>query len=543
MQRLLRTLTSVALGAWVLFVAGCGGAGLPTADEGVKQKILLYGNGAEPKGLDPQIVTGVTENHIISALFEGLISYHLTDDTLPAPGVAERWESNEDASVWTFYLRPDAVWSNGDPVTAQDFVYSYERILTAELGAEYAQMLFVLKNGQAFYEGELTDFSEVGVEAVEERILRITLVGPTPYFLNMLKHYSWFPVPAGVIEAHGGMLDRSEAWTQPEVIVSNGPFVLSEWKQNQYLKVTKSLNYWDRETTRLNAIIFFPVEDDNTENRMFLSHRLHYTSTVPTNVIPTLRKKFPELIHLDPYLGTYFYRLNVTRPPLDNPKVREALNWSIDRHRIVDKVTLGDQIPATAMVPQMLSNFPAVDYVGYDPERARALLAEAGYPGGKGLPPLELLYNTSEGHKKIAEAVGSMWQSELGIEVRLLNKEWKVYLDDQSNLNFDISRSGWIADYADPITFLDMFTTGNGNNDTGWSSAAYDDFIQQAFRSRNEAEHIAALTAAERLLMTEQPIVPVYWYTRIYLMDPRVKNWFPKALDNRPWKYIDLIED
>ena len=484
----------------------------------------------------------MTENHIISALFEGLINYHLTDDTLPEPGVAERWEPNADASVWTFFIRPDAVWSNGDPVTAQDFVYSYRRILTGALAAEYAQMLYVVKNAEAYFTGEITDFDQVGVEALDERTLRISLVGPTPYFLNMLKHYSWFPVHPGAIEANGGLTDRSGRWTQPQNIVTNGAFVLSEWKQNQYIKVTKSPNYWDRENTRLNAIIFFPIEDSNTENRMFLSGRLHYTSTVPTNLIPTLRRKYPELIHIDPYLGTYFYRANVTRPPLDNPKIRAALNWSINRRELVDKVTLGDQIPATAMVPPMLSNYPSKAYVGYDPEKARALLAEAGYPNGKGLEPIELLYNTSEGHKKIAEALGSMWQRELGIQVRLLNKEWKVYLDDQTNLNYGISRSGWIADYADPITFLELFTTGNGNNDTGWSSPAYDALINKAFRSTTDEEHIAALRGAEDILMAEQPIIPIYWYTRIYLMDPRVKNWNPKSLDNRPWKYIDLVE-
>lgn len=520
-------------------LAGCG-LGLPDADEGVRQQILLYGNGSEPKGIDPQLVTGVPENRIISALFEGLIAYHLSDDTEPAAGVAERWESNEDASVWTFYLRPDARWSNGDPVTAQDFVWSYERILTPELGAEYAPMLFVMRNAQAFYRGELDSFAEVGVEALDEHTLRVSLVGPTPYFLNMLKHYSWFPVHPETLEAHGGRTDRSGAWTRPGKIVGNGPFVLEEWKPQQFLRVVRSQTYWDRETVRLNEIVFFPIEDANTELRMFNSGRLHYTSTVPTNAIPGLRSREPDRFHVDPYLGTYFYRLNVTRPPLDNPKLRAALNWAIDRRELVDHVALGEQEPATAMVPPMLSNWERVDYVGFDPERARQLLAEAGYPEGRGLPVIELLYNTSEGHKKIAEAVAAMWERHLGIRVRLLNKEWKVYLDDQSALNYDISRSGWIADYPDPITFLDMWTTENGNNNTGWGNPQFDALIQRAFTSETEEEHLEILVEAEERLMTELPIVPIYWYTRLYLMDPRVKNWQPKALDNRPWKAVYL---
>lgn len=541
MQRFVRGMVPVLAVVVILWAtSGCSGGGLPKVDEATREKVLLYGNGTEPKGIDPQLMTGVAENHIISALFEGLINYHLTDDTLPEPGVAASWEPNEDASVWTFHLRPDALWSNGDPVVAEDFVYAYRRILTSELAAEYAQTLFVMKHAQDYFEGRLTDFSEVGVKAIDANTLEITLVGPTPYFLNMLKHYSWFPVHPPTIEAFGGPTDRSGRWTRPGNIVGNGPFNLSEWRPNQYLKVVKSSTYWDRDTTRLNAILFFPIEDDNTELRMFESGRLHYTSTVPTNDIPNYRTNHPELIHLEPYLGTYFYRVNVTEPPLDNPKVREALAWAIDRREVVDKVTLGNQMPATAMVPAMLSNYSSTDFVGYDPDKARALLAEAGYPGGVGLPPLDLLYNTSEAHKKIAEAVGSMWNRELGVDIRLLNKEWKVYLDDQSNLNYDLTRSGWIADYADPITFLELFTTGNGNNDTGWSNLEYDRLIAKAMSSATEEAHLEALHDAEAILMRELPILPLYWYTRIYLMDPHVKNWYPKALDNRPWKYIDL---
>ena len=522
-------------------LAGCG-AGLPDADEAVAEGILLYGNGSEPKGIDPHLVTGVPENRIISALIEGLITYHLTDDTLPEPGVAERWEHNADFSVWTFHLRPDALWSNGDPVTAGDFVYSFRRMLTPDLGAEYAQMLFILENAESYYNGELTDFAEVGVKAIDPATLEVTLVGPTPYFLNMLKHYSWFPVHPPTVEAHGGPTDRSGRWTRPDVFVGNGPFVLSVWKPNQYIRVSKSPTYWDAETVRLEGIIYFPVEDDNTEARMFAAGKLHYTQTVPTNMIPQLRQRTPRLIRLEPYLGTYFYRLNVTVPPLDNPAVREALNWAIDRGEIVSKVSLGEEIPATAMVPPMLSNYPVTDAVGFDPAKAQALLAAAGYPGGAGFPPIDLLYNTSEGHKKIAEAIGAMWQRYLGITVRLTNKEWKVYLEDQNQLNYTVSRSGWIGDYADAITFLDMWTTGNGNNDTGWSNARYDSLIRQAYRSETEAEHIALLQEAEAILMEELPIVPIYWYTRKYMLDPRVRNWFPKALDNRPFKYIYLEE-
>jgi oligopeptide transport system substrate-binding protein len=524
-----------------IFMAGCG-QGIPDTDAGVEQGILLFGNGAEPKTLDPQRATGVTENKIISALIEGLIAYHPTDDNLPEPGVAERWEPNADASSWTFYLREDALWSNGDPVTASDFVYSYERMLNPAFPGEYSQMLFVLKNAEAYQSGEISDFGEVGVTAVDDKVLRFDLLGPTPYFINMLKHYSWFPVHPPSIEAHGGRFDMSGAWTLPENYVGNGPFVLTEWRPNQYVRVTKSPTYWDRDAMGLNEIYFFPIEDDNTEKRMFDSGLLHITGTVPTNDIPVLRRTQPDLIHIDDYLGTYFYRMNVTRPPLDNPLVRKALSYAINRRALVDKVALGEQVPSTAFVPTGFDGYPTPDVIAHDPEKARAYLAEAGYPGGEGFPELFLLFNTSEGHRKIAEAIVAMWNETLGINMQLENKEWKVYLDSQSLLDYDVSRSGWIGDYMDPITFLDLFTTGNGNNDTGWGNPEYDELIAKAYRSTTEEAHFASLLAAERILLDELPVVPIYWYTRIYLKDPRLKGWAPKLLDNRPYKYLYLSE-
>lgn len=529
----------VALATMIL--AGCG-QGVPNVDEGVEQGILLFGNGTEPKTLDPQRATGVPENHIISALIEGLINYHPTDDNLPEPGVAERWEPNEDASVWTFYLRDDAYWSNGDPVTAHDFVYSYKRMLTPGFPGEYSQMLYQLKNAREYKEEKVGDFSEVGIKAIDDKTLVAELIGPTPYFLNMLKHYSWFPIHPGTIEAHGGVFDMSGTWTLPGNFVGNGPFVLSEWRPNQYVRVTKSPTYWDRGIMKLNEILFYPVEDDNTENRMFFSGHMHITGTVPTNDVPVLRREKPELIHLDNYLGTYFYRLNVTKPPLDNPLVRKALALSIDRQAIVDKVTLGDQKPALAYVPPGFKGYESPVRLGYDPERARQLLAEAGYPNGQGFPEMYLLFNTSEGHRKIAEAIVNMWNKNLGIHLQLENKEWKVYLDAQTHLDYDISRSAWIGDYMDPITFLEMFTTGNGNNDTGWSNAEYDKLIEAAFRAGTEEAHFRYLQEAEEILVEELPIVPVYWYTRIYLKDPRLRNWNPKLLDNHPYKYVYLSE-
>jgi oligopeptide transport system substrate-binding protein len=275
---------------------------------------------------------------------------------------------------------------------------------------------------------------------------------------------------------------------------------------------------------------------------MFDSGLLHLTSTVPTNDIPRLKASRPDILHIDDYLGTYFFRFNVTRPPLNSPLVRKALNYATDRRAIVEKVALGDPKPASAFVPPGFEGYASPAEVRYDPALARSYLAQAGFPNGEGFPELYLLFNTSEGHRKIAEAVVAMWNEVLGINLQLENKEWKVYLDAQTHLDYDISRSGWIGDYMDPITFLEMFTTGNGNNDTGWSNPRYDDLIARAFRSPDEETHFALLQEAEALLLEDLPIIPLYWYTRIYLKDPRLKGWEPKLLDNHPLKYVSFGE-
>ncbi|MGF1549728.1 MAG: peptide ABC transporter substrate-binding protein [Sphingomonadaceae bacterium] len=509
-------------------------------DVAAAEGILLKGNGSEPKSIDPHLVTGVPENKIIQALIEGLIAYHPDDDTLPAPGVAESWEHNEDYTVWTFNLREDARWTNGDPVVAGDFVYSWERILSPALGAEYAEMLYVIENAEAFHQGEIDDFDQVGVRALDDRTLEVRLKGPTPHFLLMLKHYSFYPVNPRVVEEHGGMTDRQSGWSTVENYVGNGPFRLKEWSTNEVLEVEKNPDYWDAETVQLNGIRFFPIENVNTEFTAFQGGRLHVTNEVPNDRIPSLRAEMPDQLMIEPYLGSYFYRVNVTREPFDDPRVREALALAIDRSLIVERVTQGGQAVATGFVPQGITGYEPTDAVGHDPERARALLAQAGYPGGEGFPNAEILINTSENHRKIAEAIQAMWRETLGIEIGIYNQEWKVYLDSQSSLNYDISRSGWIADYVHPMTFLELFTTGNGNNDTGWSNSSYDSLIRRAQTADSEEQRISLLKRAEAILLEDLPVLPIYWYTRVYMKDPRVQGWVPKLLDNRPYKYVSL---
>ena len=531
-----RTLGIVMLCATLI---ACGGRDRE-ADVAARNGILLLGNGSEPKSLDPHLVTGVPENKIIQSLIEGLIAYHPTDDAQPEPGVAERWEHNEDFTVWRFHLRNNARWTNGDPVTASDFVYSWQRMLSPELGSEYAEMLYVLRNGEAFHQGQIKDFGQVGVRALDARTLEVTLKGPTPYFLSMLKHYSFYPVNPRAVDQFGGMTDRQSAWSTAENYVGNGPFKLKRWSTNQVIQVEKNPGYWDAGRVQLNEIHFFPIDNVGTELTAFLAGRLHATNTVPPDRIPSLRERHPDQLKIEPYLGTYFYRVNVTRAPFNDPRVREALALALDRRLIVDRVAQGGQAPASGFVPQGIQTYPASDRVRLNLDRARQLLAEAGFPGGRGFPKREILINTNEGHRKIAEAIQAMWRQNLGIDVGIYNQEWKVYLDSQSQLNFDLSRAGWIADYVHPMTFLEIFTTGNGNNDTGWSNARYDGLIRQAQIAGSEPERSQLMQQAEAILLAELPVIPIYWYTRVYMKDPRIQGWNPKLLDNRPYKYLSL---
>ena len=539
LQNFTRFLLVAFLGS---LIAACSG-GTRETDNAAEQGILLMGNGSEPKGLDPHLVTGVPENHIISALVEGLIAYHPTDDLEPAPGMAESWESNEDYTQWTFTIRDDANWTNGDPVLASDFVYSWQRALSPALGGEYAPMLYVIDGAEAFHAGETDDFSTVGVKALDDKTLQVNLKGATPYFLNMLKHYSFFPVNPRAVEEFGGMTDRQSGWSTLENYVGNGPFKLKSWVTNQLIEVERNPDYWDTETVQLNGIRFFPIENAATEESMYRNGRLHLTSTVPADKIPSLQESKPDELKIEPYLGSYFYRLNVTREPMDNPLVRRALAVSIDKQLLVDKVTKGGQYAASGFVPAGIPGYEPSDAVQFDPELGQQLLAEAGYPGGEGFPTTEILINTSEGHRKIAEAIQAMWKQNLGIDVGIYNQEWKVYLDSQSALDYDISRAGWIGDYVHPSTFLDMFTTGNGNNDTGWANPEYDRLIASAQTAANEEQRLQLLSEAEALLLTDLPIVPIYWYTRVYMKDPRVLGWEPKVLDNHPYKHISFAAE
>jgi oligopeptide transport system substrate-binding protein len=499
------------------------------------------GNLGEPNDLDPAYCdTGETFN-IVMSLMEGLAQYD-SRTCLPVPAVATSWQVSADNLTWTFHLRSDARWSNGDPVTAGDFVYAYRRMLSPGLAAEYASMLYALKNGKAFYTGQVSDFSSVGAQAADDHTLVLHLEQPVPFLARMVCHFAWYPIHRATIEKFGRIDQRGTLWTRPGNYVGNGPFILAEWTPNQVIRVTKSPTYWNRDHIRLNEIDFYPVEDLGAEEAMFRSGALHITDSIPPDKIPAYEQdpQKRHLLHLEPILQTYFYGFNVTKAPLNDVRVRRALSYSIDRREIVEKVVLGGETPAGNLTPPNTAGFTATGGVHFDPDKARQLMAEAGYPGGKNFPHLELLFNSNEGHRKIAEAIQQMWRRELGIEVTLYNQEAKVWIDSLRQKNYQIGRYSWGGDYLDPSTFLDIMMSDNGNNFMGWSSAEYDRVVSEADRTADEGRRMVLYQRAEQILADECPIMPVYFYTRANLRLPDVKGWYSNLLNIHPYTDVHL---
>ncbi len=535
--------TTILLGA-TLLAAGCVKKPSRVA-QGNKEQVFHFGNGGEPADLDPHVIQGVPEHNIIKALFEGLVTVN-PKDLSPIPGVAERWEVSPDGKTYTFYLRQNAAWSNGDPLTADDFVKSYERILNAKLAAPYAEMLFLLEGGAEYNSGKLPDFTKVGVKALGPKKLQVTLKAPASYFLAMLNHDAWYPVHTPTIDKFGKRYDKNNRWTRPENIVSNGAFVLKEWKPQVEIVVTKNPKYWDANQVRLKEIHFYPIESNDAEERAFRGGQLHTTNTVPTDKVDSYKKSGSSL-RIEPYYGAYYYRVNVDKtkeknPALLDPRVRRALAMSIDRDSITKNVLRAGQFPAYSLTPPGPAGYRPKEQTKFDPDGARRLLSEAGFPGGKGVPKVSVLINTSEDHKKVAEAIQQMWKKELGIDVEIVNQEWKVYLASQHALDYQIGRAAWIADFPDPNAFLDIMTSGNGNNETGFASPEYDKLISDSW-SATGAARIEILQKAEAILMQEMPVIPIYFYTRNYLIVSSVKGWFPNLLDDHPWKFIYLDEN
>ncbi|HBM16937.1 MAG TPA: peptide ABC transporter substrate-binding protein [Lentisphaeria bacterium] len=506
------------------------------------QKGILYvGNGSEPQDIDPQTVTGVPEQRIISALFEGLLSEN--PETLePEPALAESWSVSPDSLTYTFKLRDNLKWSNRDPITANDFVYAYKRILSPALGSQNAYMLYCMKNAEKYNKRIIADFSEVGVKALDDNTLQIKLARPTPYFLSLVTHMAWFPIDKNAIEKFGTMDQRGTKWTLPGNLVCDGPFVLKNWEVNKVITVVKNPLYWDARNVKLNQIEFFPISDNQAEERTFRAGQLHITYTVPSSKIDYYQKNKSDLIHISPYMGTYYMVFNVNKYPFDSALVRKALSLAIDRKSLAEDVVKGGKQPANSFTPPNTGDYTAKTNLPYDVKFARECLANAGYPDGKGFPTIELMYNTSERNRQIAEAIQAMWQSNLNIKVELVNKEWKMYLDSFRTRDFSIAAASWIGDYNDPLTFLGMWTSDSTNNRARWSNSQYDKLIEDASVLSDQATRYDYFNEAEKLLMDQMPVMPLYYYTSMALISPDVKGWHPNILDHHPYKYMSLSD-
>jgi oligopeptide transport system substrate-binding protein len=502
--------------------------------------VLHVSTGAEPADLDPQTVTSTNDSRIIHALFEPLVSYE-PDTLAPVPALAERWEISPDGLTYTFHLRADAKWSNGDALTAQDCVDSWRRVLTPALGAEYAYFLYLLRGAEAFHKGSTSDFSTVGAHALDAHTLVVTLAHPAPYFLQVLLNSPWRPVHLRSIAAVGDPYHRGTKWTLPGALVSSGPFVLKEWSLNKRVVVEKSPTYWDRAHVRLQAIHFYPIDNIDAEERAFRAGQLHVTWALPLAKVLPLQHEHSPALRIDPLLETFFFRLNVRQPPLDDVRVRRALALALDRDALANKILPGGRQPAMTFVPPLLAGYtPPARRTSYDPAAARRLLVEAGHANSAGLPPLEILYNNSEILRLVSEAIQQMWHRELGLEVRLTNQEKKTVYARRRAGDYQLVLGSWTADYLDATTFLDLWRSDSGNNQTGWSDPAYDALAKRADAMTEAAARAAVLAQAESLVLDAAPIIPVFFNTHVSLLHPSVKGWHPTSMDHMDYRTVRL---
>ncbi len=533
-----RLLFAVALLAATLAATACRPR--QTAVEAARaDQTLLLGNGSEPGDLDPHLATAFTEFNIIIALGEGLTAIDETTGQ-PVPSAAARWTVSEDGLRWTFHLRPDAKWSNGDPLRAADFVFSFERILRPALASEYAYMLYPLRGAEAFNQGKTTDFATVGVTAPDERTLVLELAAPTPYLLGVAAHLSWFPVHPPTILKFGKIDQRGTAWTRPGNYVGNGPYQLAVWAPDDRVEVVRHPRHYSDPATGVRRVVFFPTANIPADEAAYRAGQRHATYDLLPDRIASYRRDTPAALRIDPLLETFYLRFNTTRAPLSDVRVRRALALAVDREAIATTLLQGSRVSAYHYTPPAVAGYTAAALQPHDPAAARALLAEAGFPEGKNFPRLELLMNTDAVNKTILEAIQAMWKRELGIYVALVSQDFRVYLDAMKGLRYDIARARWVGDYTDPNTYLDMYVTGGGNNQTGWASPAYDALIARAAATGDPAARMAAFQAAEALLLAEAPIAPVLFGARVHLLHPDVQGWQPSLLGVRRYQTLSI---
>ncbi|MFG0215872.1 peptide ABC transporter substrate-binding protein [Brevibacillus porteri] len=514
--------------------------GMMTGYEGVaqaaEQKVLRMNLQGEPPTADPGIAEDTTSSTIITATFEGLT--RLGKDGKLHPAAAESYTVSEDGKTYTFKIR-EAKWSNGDPVTAYDFEYAWKRALDPKTASNYAYQLYYVKGAEAFNNGT-GKAGDVGVKAIDDKTLKVELTNSTPFFLELVAFKTYFPVNKKVVEGNDKWADEADT------VVGNGPFKMETWKHKSKLTVVKNEKYWDKANVKLDKIEFTMIEDENTELAMFDNDEVDWAgapnSSLPTDALPILREG--GFLKTQPIAGAYFYRFNTEQAPFTNAKIRKAFAYAINRESITSDILHAGQVPATSYVPPSM----ALNKDGYfkdnDLEAAKKLLVEGMKEEGiTKLPPLTLSFNTSEGHKKIAEEIQGQWKKNLGVDVKLENKEWQVYLDDVHQGNYQIARGGWLGDFNDPINFLDMFQEKDGgNNDTRWGNQKYKELLNQSALEQDPEKRKVILMQAEQILMDEMPIMPIYFYANSWVQNENLKDVVMDGLGDIDFKYADLAE-
>ncbi len=500
-------------------------------------------NNVEPESLDPAIITGQADSRVVEGLFEGLTRWD-PQTAAPIPGLAERWEISPDGKTYTFHLRTNLVWSTGEPIQASDVVYSWIRALDPATASDYAGQLYYVKNGQDFNEGKIKDSSLVGVHALDPYTVKVELEHPTAFFLDLCAFQTLYVVPRQTIEKYG---DR---WLMAHPLPSDGPFQLGFWRLNDKIRLVKNPRYWDAAHTQSDIIDLLPVGSANAALNLYEHGQVDIVwdrELIPSDLTDILLKR-PDF-HTFNYLGTYFIRFNVTKKPFDDPRVRRALALAIDKERIVKKITRAGEQVAAHLVPDGTANYLPAEGLGYDPAEAKKLLAEAGYPDGKGFPPFEYMFNAAAGgaaklHENIAIELQQMWHDNLGIDMVLRQLEWKVYLSAQSHLDYQLSRSSWIGDYNDPQTFLGMFTSTDGNNRTGWKNEQYDALIRAANNEPDLKKRAETFRQAETLLIhDEMPVIPLYFYIGINYFDTnKIQGVYENILDDHTLQTIRKVK-
>ena len=496
------------------------------------EQIVYRGNGGEPETLDPHLAQGVPASHILRDLFEGLTTESAEGDLIP--GAALRWNISRDARTYTFYLRRDLTWSDGEPLSAADFVYSLQRALNPETASSAARTLLPIQNAREVLGGEMP-VEELGISLLDEFSMQITLTGPTPYFLGLLASPVAYPVNRKNLEEFG------DQFAKPDKLVSNGAYVLKGWTPRVSIELQKNPNFREAELTLIEHVHYIPTEDRSAEVKQFRSGELDWTNEVPNNQFKWLQRHYPDELVISPWMGSYFFGFNLTQEPfIDNPSLRMALILAIDRQIITDKVTQFGEEPSFALVP------PGIDgYVPFSPEyadwpqeerdhEASRLYEQAGYSEDRPLR-IEIRYNTSDNDKKIALAIASMWKQALGVNVTLVNEEFRVFLQNrEQKVITQVFRAGWISDYNDPYSFLELFRTGHGRNDYGYSNSTFDALLDEVGTERVRARRERLMFEAERVLMSDHVIMPIFTYVTKRLVNPHLRGWHNNVMDHHP---------